>query len=155
MQPTVSGGFHGCCYRILQSAKRGCDSSGRGRPGTALMGRGTPGQRGRVKAAFTALSPRHGPPPRKASERQHWMETCLLHLAAASPTGSSSSPSAQDQVLPTEGADSHVQPRSAPKECPHSSFISERAWALICSSPTFNQTIYSRSTFRWELKAIL
>lgn len=93
-------------------------------------------------------------PQRHQESGAGWKRASSIHLMSV-PPGPPVALLAQDQVCTSRGEDSHIQPCSTPKERPCTSSIPEQVWALICSSPTFNQTIYSRSTFWWELKAIL
>lgn len=93
-------------------------------------------------------------PQRHQENGAGWKRASSILLMSV-PLGPPVASLAQDQVCTSRGEDSHIQPCSTPKERPCTSSIPEQVGALICSSPTFNQTIYSRSTFWWELKAIL
>lgn len=103
------------------------------------------GWSGSVKAGFMS-SPWQGSPSREASGEWHWMETCLFNVSPVT-LCSPIALLALDQVCTSPGEDNHVQPCSTPKDWPLISFIPEWVWALICSSPMFNQAIYSRLTF--------
>lgn len=85
-------------------------------------------------------------PERHQESGAGWERASSIHLLPV-PPGPPVGPLAEDEVRTSRGEESHVQLCSTPEEHPCSSFMPEWVRALICSSPTFNQTISSRSTF--------